>query len=153
MRALTIAKAIALATLFALSPRTTPAQTQHQIYEMNLLTENDWTETLNYGGWLLNAQFWFEHSDSTYAKQFCAGLQLSAADDAAFRTIVRDFNKRHDQLMEESYSKLDGPDWTPEEQTRLVKDLVDATNDAIKLIKTNLSADGARTVDSAALPR
>jgi hypothetical protein len=151
VKALALAKAIALATLFGLCARMTPAQTQHQVDEMNLLTEKDWTDTLDFGEWLLNAQFWFEHPDSQYAKQFFADLHLSAADEAAFRTIVRDFNKRHDQLMEDSCAKLDAPDWTPEVQTKLIKDLVDATNDAIKLIKTNLSADGAKSVDSVAL--
>jgi hypothetical protein len=53
--------------------------------------------------------------------------------------------------MEDSCAKLDTPDWTPEVQTKLIKDLVEATNDAIKLIKTNLSADGAKSVDSVAI--
>jgi hypothetical protein len=151
VKALALAKAIALATLFGLGVRMTPAQTQHQVDEMHLLTDKDWTDSLDFGEWLLNAQFWFEHPDSLYAKQFFADFHLSAADEAAFRTIVRDFNKRHDQLMEESCAKLDTPDWTPEVQTKLIKDLVDATNDAIKLIKTNLSADGAESVESVAI--
>lgn len=151
MKALPLAKLIALAVLFGLSVRPTTAQTERQRADMNLLTETDWTDTLNYGAWLLNAQFWFEHSDSQYAKAFFTGLNLSATDDAAFRTILRDFNKRHDQLLAQSYAKLDDPGWTPEDQTKLTTDLIDATNHAIKSIKTNLSADGAKSIATAAL--
>jgi len=50
--------------------------------------------------------------------------------------------------MADNYAKIDSAEWTTETQTKLIKDLVDATNDAIKLIKTNLSADGARKVDN-----
>lgn len=151
MKSFSLIKVILLATLFILCARTTPAQTEHQLAEMNQLTEQDWTDTLDYGEWLLNAQFWFDHSDSQYAKDFFADLHLSAGDDAKFRTIVRDFTKRHDQLLADSYAQLDTADWTPEAQTKLTKDLVDATHDAIQLIKSNLTADGARSVDVAAL--
>lgn len=76
---------------------------------------------------------------------------MSAGDEAAFRSIVRDFNKRHDQLMAANYAKLDSGEWTPETQTKLIKDLVDATNDAMELLKTKLSADGARKVKNVVL--
>ena len=74
MKALALAKAIALATLFGLCTRMTPAQTQHQVEEMNLLTEKDWTDILDFGEWLLNAQFWFEHPDSQ-----CSSLPTSTS--------------------------------------------------------------------------
>ena len=152
MKAMTLAKAVALAVLLSLFGQRAPAQTQQQIAEMNLLSEKNWTDTLDYCDWLLDAQYWTEHSDSEYAKQFFMELNLSAADESAFRSIVGDFNKRHDQLMADNYAKLDSHEWTPETQTQLIKDLVNATNDAIKLIKTNLSADGASKVDNAVLP-
>jgi len=142
------AKTIALAILLGLLAQWAPAQTEHQIAEMNMLSEKDWTDTLDYCSWLLDAQFWIEHANSEYAKQFFMGLNLSAADDAALRSIVGDFNKRHNQLMADNYAKIDSGEWTTETQTKLIKDLVDATNDAIKLIKSNLSADGARKVNN-----
>ena len=45
VKALALAKANAIArsTLFGLRVRTTPAQTQHQLDELNLLTEKDWS--------------------------------------------------------------------------------------------------------------
>jgi hypothetical protein len=141
---------IALAIFFALFASWAPAQTQQQLAEVHSISEKDWTDTLDYCGWLLNAQFWIEHPDSEYAKQFFAQLNLSAADDAAFRGIVADFHKRHDQLMADSYAKLDSSAWNPETQTELVLDLVATTNDAIRRIRTDLSADGARKVDSRA---
>jgi hypothetical protein len=61
VKALALARAIALATLFGLCVRMTPAQTQRQVDEMNPLTEKDRMDTLDYGEWPLNAQFWFEH--------------------------------------------------------------------------------------------
>jgi hypothetical protein len=141
----------ALAILLVLYAPIAPAQTEQQLAEIHELTETDWTNTLDYGQWLLNAQFWFDHSDSQFAKDFFAGLNLSPADDSAFRSIVRDFTMRHDQLMADSYAKLDTPAWTPEDQTKLTKDLVNAANDAIQGLKSNLTPDGANNVNAVAL--
>lgn len=151
MKALSLAKGMALATLFILSPRTAPAQTDQQLAEVHQLTETDWTDTLDYGEWLLNAQFWFDHSDSQFATDFFADLDLSPADQAAFHTIVHDYNQRHNDLMAASYAKVDAPDWTPETETKLVEDLVDAGHDAMQRIKSNLSPHGAQKVNIAAL--
>jgi hypothetical protein len=150
MKPVPAAKVIALAILFGVFAQWARAQTKQQLAEVHSISEKDWTETLDYCDWLLNAQFWIEHPDSEYAKQFFAELNLSAADDVAFGGIVADFNKRHDQLMADSYAKLDSSEWTPETQTKLVLDLVDTTNDAIRRIETDLSAEGASKVDSRA---
>jgi hypothetical protein len=151
VKAISLPNVIALAALFALYPGIARAQTDRQLAQVHQLTESDWTDTLDYGEWLLNAQYWFDHSDSPYAKEFFASLNLSPADDAAFRTIVRDFTKRHDQLLADSYAQLDTPDWTPEAQTKLTKDLVDTTHDAIQRINSNLTAGGAKSVAVAAV--
>lgn len=151
MKGMALARRIALSTLLSLFVQRVPAQTEHQIAEINMLSEKDWTDTLDYCDWLLDAQYWIDHAGSQYAKQFFGKLNLSGADQAAFRGIVGDFNKRYAQLMANNYAKLEGPEWTPETQTQLIKHLVDATNDAIRLIKTNLSVDGARDVDTVAL--
>jgi len=146
-----LAKPITFGILVGLVAQSSPAQTEQQIAEIKMLSEKDWTDTLDYCDWLLDAQFWIEPSDSEYAKQFFMGLNLSAADEAAFRSVVKDFNKRHDQLMADNYAKINRREWTTETQTKLINDLVDATNDAIKLIQTNLSADGARKVSNVVL--
>lgn len=151
MKTMTLATTIALGILFTLFAQTLAAQTQQQLAEANSISEKDWTDTLGYYGWLVDARFWFDHPDSASAKQFFAELNLSAADDAAFRTIVADFNKRHDQLMADDYAKLTGNEWTPETETKLTKDLIDATNEAIERLKTNLSADGVKNVHNAFL--
>jgi hypothetical protein len=151
MKALLLAKALALAALFTLTPRFTPAQTEQQLAEVHQLTEADWSDTLNYGEWLLNAQFWLDHSDSSYAKEFFAGLDLTPTDQSAFRTIVTNFNQRHNDLMAASYAKLATPAWTPEAQTELIKDLVDATHDAMQQIKSDLTPSAAQKVAAAAL--
>jgi hypothetical protein len=151
VRKVALASAIAVAMLLGPFTQSAPAQTQQQIAEISALSPKDWTDTLDYCEWLLNAQYWIDHSDSEYAKEVFAELNLSAADDAALRSIVADFNKRHDQLMAENYAKLASPEWTPETQAKLIQDLVDATNDAIKLMKTKLSADGASKVDDLVL--
>lgn len=151
MKTISLASALALVTLFALSARSAPAQTDRQLAEVHQLTDNDWTDTLDYGEWLLNAQFWFDHSDSPYAKDFFAGLDLSPDDQGAFGTIVRDYNQRHQALMAASYAKLDSPDWTPETETQLIKDLVDATHSAIQQIDSNLTPDAAKKVNAAAV--
>jgi hypothetical protein len=151
VKALTIAKSILVGTVLSLCAQITPAQSQAQLDDMNQLSEKDWTDTLDYGEWLLNAQYWFDHSDSVSAKQFFAGVHLSDADDSAFRTIVRDYNKRHDQLMQESYAKVETRDWTTVDQVKLTKALVDAANDAIKQIHANLTEDGAKAVDITAV--
>jgi hypothetical protein len=152
VKALTIAKSVLLGTVLSLCAQITPAQSQaQQLEEMNQLSEKDWTDSLDYGEWLLNAQYWFDHSDSPYAKQFLAGVHLSDADNSAFRTAVSDYNKRHDQLMQESYAKVETREWTTEDQVKLTKALVDAANDAIKQIHANLTDDGAKAVGNSAV--
>jgi hypothetical protein len=151
MKKMTIAKTIALVSLFGLLALRAPAQTPQQLAEAKSISEKDWTDTLDYCGWLLDAQFWIDHADSEYAKQFFAELNLSATDEAAFRTIVVDFNKRHDLLMAEEYVKLTRAEWTPETQTKLTKDLIDATNDTIERIKTDLSPEGMKNIQNAFL--
>lgn len=150
MKAIAVTKTIALAILFGVFVQRAPAQTQQQIDEINRISEQDWTDTLDYGGWLVDAQFWIDHPDSEFSKEFFAQLNLSSIDDAAFRGIVADFNKRHDQLMADDYAKLNSNEWTPDTETKLIQDIVDATNDAIQRLKTNLSAEGVRKVDSVA---
>jgi hypothetical protein len=151
MKPRTLALSILFASFFALCAQITPAQTQTQLDEMNRLSEKDWTDALDYGEWLLNAQFWFEHSDSVYAKQFFAGVHLSDADDAAFRAVVGDYVKRHDELMQESYAKVETREWTTEDQVKLTEALAGAANDAIQQIHSKLTADGAKAVDAAAV--
>ena len=151
MKPMDLAKAIALAMLLGLIAQSSRAQTQQQMDEINTLSQKDWTDTLDYCEWLLNAQYWFEHSESEYAKQVFGELNLGAADDTALRSIVGDFNEGHDQLMAAYYAKLDSPDWTPETQVKLIRELVSATNHARELIKTKLSPDGAAKVDSVVL--
>lgn len=151
MKATRLALTIALAIFLGLSAHSLPAQTAQQLAEMNVLSEKDWTDTLDYQDWLLNVQYWAEHPDSEYAKQFFADLNLSATDQDALRSIVSDFNKRHAQLMSEYYAKLDSPDWTSETQVKLVQALVHATKDAIQRIQTGLSADGVSRVDAVVL--
>ena len=151
MNTMTLAKTIALALLLGLFAQRAQAQTPQQLAETNSISEKDWTDTLDYGGWLLDAQFWFDHPDSEYAKEFLADLNLNASDDAAFRTIVADFNKRHDQLLADDYAKLNRDEWTPEAETKVTKDLIDATNEAVERIKANLSADGVTNVRNAFL--
>jgi len=151
MKALPLVKALALVAFFTFSPRFTPAQSEHQLAEVHELTETDWSDTLNCGEWLLNAQFWLDHFDSPYAKEFFAGLDLTPTDQSTFRTIVTNFNQRHNNLMAASYAKLATPAWTPEVQTQLIKDLVDATHDAMQQIKSNLTPSAAQRVDAAAL--
>ena len=146
-----LAKTIALGILFALFPQLLPAQTPQQFAETNSISEKDWTDTLDYCGWLLDAQFWFDHPDSESAKQFVAELNLSTADESAFRVIVADFNKRHDQLVADHFAKLDRDEWTPETETKLIKDLLDATNGAVERIKASLTADGVKNVQNAFL--
>ena len=148
MKAIPPAKIMALAILFCLFAHPAQAQTPQQLAEINSIGENDWIYTLDYCGWLLDARFWIDHPDSEYAKPFFADLNLSAADDAAFRTIVADFNTRDEQLMADHYAKLESNEWTPEAQSKLIHDLIDATNDAIHRIKTNLSPDGTQKFDS-----
>ena len=148
MKVIASAKAISLAILFCLFAQRAPTQTQQQVAEINSISEDDWVYTLDYSGWLLDAQFWIDHPDSESAKQFFAELNLSLADDAAFRTIVANFNKRHDQLMSDNYAKLNANEWTPEIETKLLRDLLDATNDALQRFKTNLSPEGAQKFDN-----
>jgi hypothetical protein len=149
MNAISPVKMIAFAIFFCVFAPRVLGQTEQQLAEIKSISDQDWTTTLDFSGWLLDAQFWIDHPDSEYAKQFFAQLNLSAADDAAFRAIVADFNKRHDQLMADNYAKLDRNEWTPETETKLLKDLLDATNDALQRIKTNLTADGANKVATA----
>lgn len=151
MKTTRLAMTIALAIFLGLSAHSLRAQTTQQIAEMNALSEKDWTDTLDYQDWLLNAQYWTEHSDSEYAKQFFAELNLSATDQDALRSIVSDFNKQHAQLMSDYYAKLDNPDWNSETQVKLIQALVHATKDAIQRIQTGLSADGVSRVDAAVL--
>ena len=147
-KAMTFAKIMALAIPFCLFAHPAQAQTPQQLAEINSISESDWIYTLDYCDWLLNAQFWIDHPDSEYRKQFFAELNLSPADDAVFRTIVADFGKRHEQLIADHYAKLKNNEWTPEAETKLIHDLIDSTNDAIQRIKTNLSPDGAQKFDS-----
>ena len=98
--------------------------------------------------WFLRAQYWIDHPDAAYGKEFSKQLNLNPADEAAFRSIVGDFNKRYEQLLAEHYRKIKNREWTPETETKLIGDLVAATNDTIALIKTNLSAAGAMKVDN-----
>jgi hypothetical protein len=151
MKRTTLPKTFVLALLLALSPHLLPAQTPEQLADMNLLADKDWTDTLDYGEWLLNAQFWIEHPDSEFARQFFAGLNLSPADDAAFRKIVADYTKQHDQLMAADYPKVDSPDWSVASETKLLTDLRDLANNSIQLLHSNLTPDGARQVDTAVL--
>lgn len=135
MKGMTLARTIALSTLLGLFAQRVPAQPEHQIAEINMLSEKDWTDTLDYCDRLLDAQYWIDHADSQYAKRFFGKLNLSGADQAAVRGIVGDFNKRYAQSRANNYAKLEGPEWTPETHTQLIKDLADATNDAIRLSK------------------
>lgn len=149
MNAMSPAKVLAFAIFFCVFAPLIPAQTPQQVAQAKSISELDWTDTLDYFGWLLDTEFWIDHPQSEYAKQFFAELNLSAADDTAFRTIVADFGKRHEQLMAEHYAKLNRNDWTPEAETKLIHDLIDATNQAIQRIRTDMSPDGVTHVRNA----
>ena len=151
MKTMALARAIAIGVLCGLLSQFAPAQTVQRLAEIHRLSEREWTDSLDYCEWLLNAQYWIEHPEPEYAKQFLSGMKLSRADDTALRSIVADFNKRHDQLMADQYAKIDRGEWTTDDETKLVEDRVAATNDAIKLIQTKLSAEGANEVDDLVL--
>lgn len=139
-------KAIAVAVLLGLFAENAPPQTEPHA-PGKTVSEKD-LDTLDYCLWFLRAQYWIDHPDAAYGKEFSKQLNLSPADEAAFRSIVGDFNKRHEQLLAEHYRKIKNREWTPETETKLIGDLVAATNDTIALIKTNLSAAGAMKVDN-----
>jgi hypothetical protein len=139
-------KAIAVAILLGLFAENAPPQTEPHT-PSKMVSEKD-LDTLDYCLWFLRAQYWIDHPDTAYGKEFSKQLNLNPADEAAFRSIVGDFNKRHEQLLAEHYRKIKNREWTPETETQLIGDLVAATNDTIARIKTNLSAAGAMKVDN-----
>ena len=141
-------KGMALIILFGLLAQNAPSQTEHQNPQSNTISEKDLTDTLDYCHWFLDVQYAIDHPNSNYAKELFTQLNLGPADEAAFRTIMGDFNKRHDELMANHYAKIKIGDWTPETETQLIRDLIDGTKDAINAIRAHLSPGGARKVDN-----